>query len=100
MAFRSTVPGNPFFPRHPMPEPLLQRRMLPALLLLVGAASWGGNWVAARAVYLDVPPFALVFWRWALAAALIFPFAAAQLHEDGQLVRSHLPALAALGVSG
>ena len=83
-----------------MPDTLLQRRMLPTLLLLVAAASWGGNWVAARAVYLDVPPFALVFWRWALAAALIFPFAAAQLREDAQLVRSHLPALAAFGVIG
>ena len=100
MAFRSTVPDNPFFARPPVPDTLLQRRMLPTLLLLVAAASWGGNWVAARAVYLDVPPFALVFWRWALAAALIFPFAAAQLREDAQLVRSHLPALAAFGVIG
>src|SRR2546426_7923934 len=100
MAYRSTVPDNPFFPRPPMPDTLLQRRMLPTLLLLVAAASWGGNWVAARAVYLDVPPFALVFWRWALAAALIFPFAAVQLREDAQLVRSHLPALAAFGVIG
>ena len=37
-----------------MPDTLPQRRMLPTLLLLVAAASWGGNWVAARAVYLDV----------------------------------------------
>jgi len=83
-----------------MPDVLPQRRMLPTLLLLVAAASWGGNWVAARAVYLDVPPFALVFWRWALAAALIFPFAAAQLREDAPLIRRHLPALAAFGVIG
>jgi len=83
-----------------MPETLSQRRMLPTLLLLVAAASWGGNWVAARAVYLDVPPFALVFWRWALAAALIFPFAAAQLREDQPLIRRHFPALAAFGVIG
>ena len=34
-----------------MPDTLPQRRMLPTLLLLVAAASWGGNWVAARAVY-------------------------------------------------
>ena len=33
MAFRSTVPDNPFFPRPPMPDTLLQRRMLPTLLL-------------------------------------------------------------------
>ena len=34
MAYRSTVPDNPFFPRPPMPDTLPQRRMLPTLLLL------------------------------------------------------------------
>ena len=33
MAFSSTVPDNPLFPRPPMPDTLLQRRMLPTLLL-------------------------------------------------------------------
>jgi drug/metabolite transporter (DMT)-like permease len=47
--------------------------MLPTLLLLVAAASWGGNWVAARWVTADVPPFALAFWRWALASAVLLP---------------------------
>jgi len=35
-----------------MPDTLPQRRMLPTLLLLVAAASWSGNWVAAHAMYL------------------------------------------------
>jgi len=74
--------------------------MLPFLLLLVSAASWGGNWAAARAVTLEIPPFSLSFWRWALAAALLLPFARAQLREDAALVRRHLPALAAFGVIG
>jgi drug/metabolite transporter (DMT)-like permease len=67
--------------------------MLPYLLLLISAASWGGNWVAARAIYLDVPPFALVFWRWALAAAVLYPFVAGQVREDAALIRRHLPAI-------
>ncbi len=100
MALESAVPDNPLFSKTPVPDTFPQRRMLPTLLLLVATASWGGNWVAARAVYLDVPPFALVFWRWAIAAALIFPFATAQLHEDAPLIRRHLPALAAFGVVG
>src|SRR2546427_804711 len=74
--------------------------MLPTLLLLVAAASWGGNWVAARWVTLDVPPFALSFWRWALASALLLPVAAAQLRADAPLIRRHLPALAAFGLIG
>jgi len=35
-----------------MPDTLPQRRLLPTLPPLVAAASRGGNWVAARAVYL------------------------------------------------
>ncbi|HMH18240.1 MAG TPA: DMT family transporter [Burkholderiales bacterium] len=83
-----------------MPPSPAHRRTLPYLLLLVAAASWGGNWVAARAVTFDVPPFALSFWRWAVASAILLPFAAAQLREDAPLIRRHLPALAGFGVVG
>ncbi len=76
------------------------RRALPYLLLVVSTASWGGNWVAARAITFDVPPFTLVFWRWALASALLAPFAAAQLREDAVLIRRHWRALAAFGALG
>ena len=83
-----------------MPDALARQRTLATLLLLVAAASWGGNWVAARAITLDVPPFALSFWRWAIASALLLCFAAPQLREDAPLVLRHLPALVAFGVIG
>lgn len=44
-----------------MPHTTAQHRLLPTFLLLVSAASWGGNWVAARAVTAEVAPFALSF---------------------------------------
>jgi len=101
MAPQSAVPDNPSFSRNPlMPDALARQRTQSTLLLLVAAASWGGNWVAARAIILEVPPFALSFWRWAIAAALLLPFAAAQLREDAALIRRHLPALIAFGVIG
>jgi drug/metabolite transporter (DMT)-like permease len=83
-----------------MPDALARQRTLSTLLLLIAAASWGGNWVAARAVILDVPPFALSFWRWAIASVILLPFALAQLREDVPLIRRHLPALIAFGVIG
>ena len=83
-----------------MSDSRAQRRTLPYLLLIVSTASWGGNWVAARAITLDVPPFTLVFWRWALASALLAPFAAARLREDAALIRRHWRALAAFGALG
>ena len=83
-----------------MPDGIAQRRALPYLLLLIAAASFGGNWVAARIVDSQVPPFALSFWRWAIASAILLPFAAAQLRADAPLIRRNLPLLALFGAIG
>jgi len=77
-----------------------RHRALPYVLLLVAAASFGGNWVAARVVNFEVAPFALSFWRWAIASALLLPFAAAQLREDAPLIRRHFPKLFVFGAVG
>ena len=73
---------------------------LPYVLLLVAAASFGGNWVAARVVNFEVAPFALSFWRWAIAVVLLFPFALPQLREDATLIRRHWPKLLVFGAVG
>jgi drug/metabolite transporter (DMT)-like permease len=73
---------------------------LPYVLLLVAAASFGGNWVAARVVNFEVAPFALSFWRWAVAGALLFPLALPQLREDTPLIRRHWPKLLVFGAVG
>jgi drug/metabolite transporter (DMT)-like permease len=83
-----------------MQDSLARQRALPYLLLLLAAASFGGNWVAARLVNFEVAPFALSFWRWAIAAALLFPFAIPQLSEDAPLIRRHFAVLAAFGAVG
>ena len=75
-------------------------RALPYLLLLVAAASFGGNWVAARLVNVEIAPFALSFWRWAIAGAMLFPFAFAQLREDAPLIRRHWLRLLVFGAVG
>jgi drug/metabolite transporter (DMT)-like permease len=73
---------------------------LPYVLILIAAASFGGNWVAARVVNFEVAPFALSFWRWAIAAVLLFPFALAQLREDAPLIRRHWLKLLIFGAVG
>jgi len=83
-----------------MADGLARQRALPYVLLLIVAASFGGNWVAARLVNFEVAPFALSFWRWAIASTLLFPFALGQLREDAPLIRRHLPMLFAFGAVG
>ena len=83
-----------------MPHAPARQRALPYLLLLVAAASFGGNWVAARLVNFEVAPFALSFWRWAIATVILFPVAIGQLREDAALIRRHLPKLMVFGAIG
>jgi len=83
-----------------MPDASARQRALPYLLLLVAAASFGGNWVAARLVNFEVAPFALSFWRWAIATVLLFPFAIGQLRKDAPLIRRHFPKLMVFGAIG
>jgi drug/metabolite transporter (DMT)-like permease len=90
----------PFLRLIPMAQSLASQRALPYVLLLISAASWGGNWAAARLVHLDVPPFAMTFWRWFLAAVILLPFAWGQLREDAPLIRRHAWSLAGFGIVG
>ena len=83
-----------------MEDGLARRRALPYVLLLIAAASFGGNWVAARVVNFEVAPFALSFWRWAIAAILLLPLALGQLREDAPLIRRHLAELFVFGAVG
>jgi drug/metabolite transporter (DMT)-like permease len=75
----------------------------PRLLLALCALFWAGNFVLARAMHEAIPPFALAFWRWALASLLVLPFVWHPLRHQWPLLRANLRRmliLALLGVSG
>ena len=65
-----------------------------AALLVAPPLFWAGNAVLARALVGEFPPLALSFWRWALAFALIAPFAATSVWRHRSVIRAHLPLLA------
>jgi drug/metabolite transporter (DMT)-like permease len=46
-----------------------------ALLLSVAVLCWAGNFVIGRAVYADIPPVSLAFWRWGVAVLVLLPMA-------------------------
>jgi drug/metabolite transporter (DMT)-like permease len=73
-----------------------------AALLVLPPLFWAGNAVVARALVGHFPPLALSFWRWALAFAILLPFAARSLHTHRATLRTHwrmLTAIAFLGVA-
>jgi len=63
-------------------------------LALLATLLWAGNFVLARGLRDAVPPDALNFWRWALATAVLAPFAVRATVAARHLLRCHLGYLA------
>lgn len=71
-------------------------------LLLLTTMLWSGNIVIGRAIYDEISPLGLSFWRWAFASLLLLPFVIPNVRRDWAAIRSNwriLVLLAFLGVS-
>lgn len=86
----------------PLPEDRHARRstLLPYLLLTLCSLIWAGNWVVGRAVRDSLPPAALAFWRWTIAALILAPIVLPRLKGKGHLLLRHWKVLALLGGTG
>lgn len=74
-----------------------------ALLYVIAALPplfWSGNFLIARLMRDQIPPFQMSFWRWALALLILLPFCAAAIRADWPRIRGNLPFLALLGAIG
>ncbi len=61
---------------------------------------WSGNFVISKAVSTEVPPVALAFWRWCLAAIFITLFTWKYLKKDAAIIRQHWKILLPISVLG
>jgi len=87
----------------PLPENRHAARrstLLPYLLLTLCSLIWAGNWVVGRAVRDSLPPAALAFWRWSIAALVLAPIVLPRLKGKGHLLLRHWKVLALLGGTG
>lgn len=74
----------------------------PRILMLLPGLFWAGNAIVARSITEEIPPVALAFWRWTVAAALIAPLAWPHLRSDIPSMLRKWPimvVLTALGIS-
>ena len=69
-------------------------------MLTAAAMLFGGNWAVARYTQADLPPMALSFLRWMVAAAALAPFAAFGLWRNRAVVRANWRRLILLGLLG
>ena len=72
----------------------------PYLLLVMAMLFWSGNFVISKAVSTEVPPVALAFWRWCLAALFITLYTWKQLRKDWPVVKRHWKILLPISILG
>ena len=70
------------------------------LLLMIPALCWSGNAIVGKAVAGQVPVFALAFWRWALASAILLPLAWPHLKRDWRAMLAEWKVMLALSFLG
>ncbi len=98
LLFRLGFAPSPF--SGPAPLTSLRRKLLsPYVLLLLPVLFWAGNAVVGRAAVGEVPPFALSFWRWAVALAVLAPLGAGAVWAQRAAVRRHFGTLLVLAVT-
>lgn len=74
--------------------------MTPYLLLTLSALLWSGNFVLSRAVVSLIPPVGLLFWRWAVALAVLLPIVLPRLRRQWPLIRANLKLFPLYGLLG
>lgn len=77
-----------------------RKQMLAYALLGLVMMLWAGNAIVGRAVRFDIGPLTLAFLRWALATALVLPFALPALRRDWRTIVANWKIVLALGVLG
>ncbi len=74
--------------------------MLAAVLLLIAALAWAGNYIVGRAIAGDVPPGGLAVGRWLFALIALLPFGWPHLKRDWPVVASRRAYMVVMGITG
>lgn len=69
-------------------------------MLALASVFWGAHWVMARAISPQVSPIAMSFWRWAIAIAILAPFAWGPLLRDRAKLVAAWPKVLFFGTIG
>ena len=72
----------------------------PYLLLALCMLFWSGNWILGRALRDTMPPVALTFWRWVVAALILAPIVLPRLKSKVALLRRSWLLLLGMAVTG
>ena len=77
-----------------------QRGVSPFILLTLAPFFWACNAIVGRALSADVSPFAMTFYRWLFALAVLAPFALPRVLRDRHVLREKWKVMVLLGAIG
>jgi drug/metabolite transporter (DMT)-like permease len=70
------------------------------ILLVIATFFWSANFVLARAMSTSIPPITMSYWRWQIAALILFPFAIKGVWQHRAMIKQHFFPLLALSILG
>jgi drug/metabolite transporter (DMT)-like permease len=72
----------------------------PSVLLTITCILWAGNAIAGRIAVDQITPFTLVFLRWVVVLAIMWPIYGRQVRDHWPQIRPRLPAVVAMAALG
>jgi drug/metabolite transporter (DMT)-like permease len=79
------------------------QKLIPYFIATVAPLCWAGDIVLGRAFSGTIPPFTLVFWRWAIALLIMLPLTYKTVTKDWEEIKrswGYLSVMSLLGISG
>jgi len=84
-----------------MPETSQPKTVYTGIVFAIFATIiWSGNFIIARGVIHQIPPFSLAFYRWLTASIIIFPLAVKKFDREKWIVLKHWKYLFWVALSG
>ncbi|MEO7310334.1 MAG: DMT family transporter [Chitinophagaceae bacterium] len=71
-----------------------------SLFAATAALIWSGNFIVARGIAKEIPPFSLSFYRWVIGTLIIAPFAFSQLKQEMTVVKKNWLYIFCTGLTG
>lgn len=73
---------------------------IPFFFLIIAVLCWAGNFVLGKAVTYNILPVTLNFWRWTIAAIILFPFVIKDAWKAKEIICNNWLLLIILSITG
>ena len=83
-----------------MPNIIKSNILIGSLFAVAATILWSGNFIVARGIAKEIPPFGLAFYRWSTALLIIFPFAIKKFLAEWRMIKQNWLQITSSAVTG